>query len=1515
MASTEFAFPNVRPRLQQLSHVVSTELTSPSLSVEALLDAFLALYIDCKTASHPPEHLTSFLRKYEKAFTRLQALRINLADFDIVKTLATGAVGKVCLVRYKGDNKAYAMKILKKVDLLTRQEAGFFMEERDALVFAKGSEWITTLYAAFQDEENLYLVMEYASGGSLRSLLDNREEPMSEDEARFYIAQILVSLEELHSYNFIHRDVKPENCLIDASGHLKLADFGSCIKMDETEQVTSHQTVGTPDYISPEILRAHEGKSTYGRECDWWSLGIIMFELLYDEVPFYSESLMETYGKIMDHERHFAFPEEGDELSEEAIDLMKKLICKREMRLGRNGAEELKQHRWFRGIDWVAIRTMTPPFIPELNGPDDTRYFENEEDESKKFAKKAITKTKEFAGQNLPFIGYTYVQNAIPTTSWDVHAQTGYEVSRSSTNRRVSSYSRVEADATRQRIEDLSLARQAAEDDMKKIRMQLSTSLSRQAELENELSVSEKKRHTVEAALAQTQSSRDTDARERDSLQRALSQLKRSLDKDVSERSALEELKDSKLRLERELDNMRTQLKHTLDENRRHADLEADLANQRNMLLSQIDDLKVEGEEQKHKNETAIMRAAAAAHDLEILNKEFGDLQLLLIEVRREKDNLHHEVELLKSTEGSHAEELERLAEANARLERARTEATAELNRAILEKRSLEKALAEARDHQRERVSDRGEEITGLQAQLEEAIDQMNDVSKRLASSTAELTESKQRMKVEIEAHSITKEKLRMTQTQLQEEQRRLIALQQSSEIEIRRLGASLKTENDAKASAERRAQSFEVQIAGLSKDLETTRDELRKQIRAAQQAATLERLYSEAQLSAEKLRGELHILSETVRTSEDQYQHLKEDYDRSTRDLAGTTKDLNALRVHLDNVDIEAKALRQLLKDGDERRFRLEHENDDLRRALKAAEAKSTIEGGEIAELRKINEEQGRTIEDLGSQCVLLQSKVATLVDKVHDLEAAIHLATDGADETSSRFSDGTRADNKSIKSTEKLSTRPRASWKSMLFRSNHQPTKSSQPRPVSHQSFTADTDDDSRKTIESLISRRSSSLSLRSAQTKPDILAVVNFSPVEGLRGWLKVPKGGKVKKGWKQRYAVVRDYKLYMYDRDKDVGSAEGSLVADLRYDIFVVKGVSQNELIHANAKDIDCIFKIQVANGDGNQSSNSRPSSLMLNDSHNETNDAASIQRKITKLDGEITLEEKMLHAAEKMWSLSSEANRATLNSQIDAAQNRLRGLRVEQDRYKALLQASDEPRTSFALIDQSHESLDEDICFFRKRLDAQLAEELRKRDALVKVATATPKPADNRTPRTGKGLTISTTDQELNIVDRNIAKIKEDLVALSSDDHEQVIAVIRSLTDATDRSSDHGHTFKLRQYYKPTDCAICHDPLWGSKNQGLECTGCKMICHRSCRALVDVSCRDTQILRTVQPLYFMAQDPSDRSRWIVGLEHFKKELIEANDSSRHRSGFLSSVAIPESPLEFSTSGGFDIALSK
>merc|ERR1719341_2827160 len=330
-------------------------------------------------------------------------MRMKPDDFKLIKVIGRGAFGEVQLVRHKFTTKVYAMKLLSKYEMIKRSDSAFFWEERDIMAHAN-SEWIVQLHFAFQDQRYLYMVMDYMPGGDLVNLMSNYEVP--EKWARFYCAEVVLALDAIHSMGFVHRDVKPDNMLLDASGHLKLADFGTCMKMGPDGMVRSETAVGTPDYISPEVLRSQGGTGEYGRECDWWSVGVFLYEMLVGDTPFYAESLVGTYGKIMDHQNALTFPDEVD-MNANAESLIRAFLTDRNSRLGKNGVQEIMGHQFFSNPQWTfdTIRDCVPPVVPDLSSDDDTRNFDDVENEA---PDENFPQPKAFAGNHLPFVGFTY---------------------------------------------------------------------------------------------------------------------------------------------------------------------------------------------------------------------------------------------------------------------------------------------------------------------------------------------------------------------------------------------------------------------------------------------------------------------------------------------------------------------------------------------------------------------------------------------------------------------------------------------------------------------------------------------------------------------------------------------------------------------------------------------------------------------------------------------------------------------------------------------------------------------------------------------------------------------------------------------------------------------------------------------------------------------------------------------------------------------------------------------------
>ncbi|TKS76984.1 Serine/threonine-protein kinase 38 [Collichthys lucidus] len=315
----------------------------------------------------------------ETEFLRLKRTRLGLEDFESLKVIGRGAFGEVRLVQKKDTGHVYAMKILRKADMLEKEQVGHIRAERDILVEAD-SLWVVKMFYSFQDKMNLYLIMEFLPGGDMMTLL-MKKDTLTEEATQFYIAETVLAIDSIHQLGFIHRDIKPDNLLLDSRGHVKLSDFGLCtglkrahrtefyknlnhsLPSDLTKQTFQNMnskrkaetwkrnrrqlafsTVGTPDYIAPEVFM----QNGYNKLCDWWSLGVIMYEMLIG-----NDGTLSSW---------FTF--------------RSRFCCEEEHRIGAVGVEDIKSNPFFEGVDYDHIRER-PAAIPiEIKSIDDTSHFD-----------------------------------------------------------------------------------------------------------------------------------------------------------------------------------------------------------------------------------------------------------------------------------------------------------------------------------------------------------------------------------------------------------------------------------------------------------------------------------------------------------------------------------------------------------------------------------------------------------------------------------------------------------------------------------------------------------------------------------------------------------------------------------------------------------------------------------------------------------------------------------------------------------------------------------------------------------------------------------------------------------------------------------------------------------------------------------------------------------------------------------------------------------------------------------
>uniref|UniRef100_A0A8C2BLL7 Serine/threonine-protein kinase MRCK alpha n=1 Tax=Cyprinus carpio TaxID=7962 RepID=A0A8C2BLL7_CYPCA len=1187
-------------RLKKLEKLIldgPSQSSGQCFSVETLLDILVCLYDECNNSPLRREkNILEFL-DWAKPFTsKVKQMRLHKEDFEILKVIGRGAFGEVAVVKVKNADKVFAMKILNKWEMLKRAETACFREERDVLVNGN-SQWITTLHYAFQDENNLYLVMDYYVGGDLLTLLSKFEDRLPEDMAKFYLAEMVLAVDSVHQLHYVHRDIKPDNILMDMNGHIRLADFGSCLKLMEDGTVQSSVAVGTPDYISPEILQAMEdGKGKYGPECDWWSLGVCMYEMLYGETPFYAESLVETYGKIMNHKERFQFPLQVTDVSEEAKDLIRRLICSREHRLGQNGIEDFRQHPFFTGIDWDNIRTCEAPYIPEVSSPTDTSNFDVDDDCLKNCETLPPPSHTAFSGHHLPFVGFTYTSKCTLSDRGCLRESMGPP----------------QVDADLQRSLEESLASEAYERRIRRLEQE-KTELTRKLQESTQ---------TVQA-LQYTDSDAPVNANKEVEIRSLKSEID-ILKKQIADSGQLEQQLEEASTVRRDLEDsskvirsFEKQLKSVMQE---RDDLHKE-------LLELAEKVKAQGKELKEAHSQKKM----AIEEFSELNEQLSDLRSQKQRLSRqfrdkeeETEGISQKLEALR-LEIRKAErmrkELEAQAEeqaAEAQKEKKLRERTEQYSRQLEEDLEGMKQLKQAGPPHAAASSDQQQELMRIRAELEKKnVQYEEELCRRETLHSSELKGLKKELHDAEGQHLTLQKEILMLKDKLEKTRRESQTEREEFEMEYKqkyeRERALLTDENKRLSSEVEKLSSMYDQLNSSHRQLE---EEMRELADKKESVAHWEAQITEIiqWVSDEKdARGYLQALA-TKMTEE------LEGLRNTSLGARGTDMPWKMRRFA--KLDMSARLELQSALDAEIRaKQSIQDEFNKVKASniateckLQESESRNQELLAEIERLKKETEElrlrRGVKHQDSQNSFLAFLNAPTSALDQF-DLDSADFTPsnTPSRDEDSrsrriSRsLSPSTASDMEPIELTDHTSR----SLQTPTGRSGYGSLGHSSPKPKAHQlivkTFTIPTKCNQCTSLMVGLIRQGCtcevcnfSCHVTCADKAPSVCPVapdqikgkLGIDTQRGIgtayEGHLRIPKPTGVKKGWQRVWAVVCDFKLFLYELGEGKGAQPGVIVnqvIDMRDEEFSASFVLESDVIHANKRDIPCIFRVTAS----------------------------------------------------------------------------------------------------------------------------------------------------------------------------------------------------------------------------------------------------------------------------------------------------------------------------------------------
>ncbi|XP_057646201.1 rho-associated protein kinase 2 isoform X1 [Chionomys nivalis] len=902
------------------------------INVESLLDGLNSLVLDLDfPALRKNKNIDNFLNRYEKIVKKIRGLQMKAEDYDVVKVIGRGAFGEVQLVRHKASQKVYAMKLLSKFEMIKRSDSAFFWEERDIMAFAN-SPWVVQLFCAFQDDRYLYMVMEYMPGGDLVNLMSNYDVP--EKWAKFYTAEVVLALDAIHSMGLIHRDVKPDNMLLDKHGHLKLADFGTCMKMDETGMVHCDTAVGTPDYISPEVLKSQGGDGYYGRECDWWSVGVFLFEMLVGDTPFYADSLVGTYSKIMDHKNSLCFPEDT-EISKHAKNLICAFLTDREVRLGRNGIEEIKQHPFFKNDqwNWENIRETAAPVVPELSSDIDSSNFDDIEDDKGDVETFPIPKA--FVGNQLPFIGFTYFrENLLLSDSPPCRENDAIQTRKSEESQEIQKklYALEEhLSSELQAKEELEQKCKSINTRLEKTAKELEEEITFRKNVESALRQLEREKALLQHKNAEYQRKADHEADKKRNLENDVNSLKDQLE-DLKKRNQSSQISTEKVnQLQKQLDEANALLRTESDTAARLRKTQAESSKQIQQLESNNRDLQdknclLETAKLKLEKEFINLQSALESerrdrthgseiiHDLQgrisgleedlktgkaLLAKvelEKRQLQEKLADLEKEKSNMEIDMtyqlkviqQSLEQEEAEHKTTKARLADKNKiyeSIEEAKSEAMKEMEKKLLEERSLKQKVENLLLEAEKRCSILDCDLKQSQQKLNELLKQKDVLNEDVRNLTLKIEQETQKrclMQNDLKMQTQQVNTLKMSEKQIKQENNHLMEMKmnlekQNAELRKERQDADgqMKELQDQLEAEQYFSTLYKTQVRELKEESEE-KTKLCKELQQKKQDLQDERDSLAAQLEITLTKADSEQLARSI--AEEQYSDLEKE-------------------------------------------------------------------------------------------------------------------------------------------------------------------------------------------------------------------------------------------------------------------------------------------------------------------------------------------------------------------------------------------------------------------------------------------------------------------------------------------------------------------------------------------------------------------------------------------------------------------------------------------------------------